>query len=83
MHTLGPLNVPIQSKAVLRFLSQNLTLAFLKMASDWIGVFKGPACKKPLRPRIFVANSEIDTNCNRVKSGAKMSVFRSVSVCES
>ena len=39
---VGPLNMLIQLEAVLRFLSLNLTLAFLKMASDWISIFKGP-----------------------------------------
>ena len=39
--TLGHLNMPIQSEAVLMFPSRNLTLAFLKTASDWIGTFKG------------------------------------------
>ena len=82
MHTLGPLNAPNQSEAVLRFPSQNMTLAssLKRLLIGWARS-KDLMCKKTLGPRIFLTNS--DTNCNRVKSGAKMSVFRSVSVCES
>ena len=38
---LGPLNVPIQSKAVIEVSESDFDLEILKTASHWIGAFKG------------------------------------------
>ena len=42
MHTLGPLNALIQSEAVIEVSESDFDSETLKLASHWIGVFKGP-----------------------------------------
>ena len=39
---LGPLKMPIQSEAVIKVFESNFDLKTSQMASDWIGMFKGP-----------------------------------------
>ena len=41
-HMLGPLKMPIQSEAVIKVFESNFDLKTSQMASDWIGMFKGP-----------------------------------------
>ena len=40
--TLGPLNAPIQSEAIIEFSESDFDSETLKMASHWTGTFKGP-----------------------------------------
>ena len=42
MRTLGPLNAPIQSEAIIEFSESDFDSETLKMASHWTGTFKGP-----------------------------------------
>ena len=44
VHTLGPLNVPIQSEAVIEISESDFDTETSKKASDWIGMLKGPTC---------------------------------------
>ena len=39
---LGPLNVPIQSQAIIEVFESDFDLETSQTASDWIGMFKGP-----------------------------------------
>ena len=39
---LGPLNVPIQSEAVIEVSESNFDSETLQTDSDWMGMFKGP-----------------------------------------
>ena len=45
-HMLGPLNAPIQSKAVCEVSESKSDSETSIMASDWIGVFKGPSAPR-------------------------------------
>ena len=47
VHTLGPLNAQIQSKAVLEVSKSKLDSETSKTASDWIGMLKGSNVTAP------------------------------------